>query len=294
MWSGRGPWTLTLTQLLETPADLAAGTWDIAHDRKSLNDGTGNSWARRSNNLKRLQGKVAVITGGSSGMGFATAEQFVSEGAYVYVTGRREEELNAAVAEIGKNIAAVQGDVSNLEDLDRLYAKIAEEKGRVDVVFANAGIGNQMAPLGSITEEQIDRTFNVNVRGLIFTVQKALPLMHEGASIILNASSASIKGIGSLSVYAASKAAVRSLARSWTTDLKGRSIRVNAISPGYTETSIFETLDWTKEQFEEVKTGITKTIPLGRWAYSAEIAKAAVFLASDESSCQRSSEIVDF
>ena len=280
--------------MLETPADLAAGTWDIAHDRKSLNDGTGNSWARRSNNLKRLQGKVAVITGGSSGMGFATAEQFVSEGAYVYVTGRREEELNAAVAEIGKNIAAVQGDVSNLDDLDRLYAKIAEEKGRVDVVFANAGIGNQMAPLGSITEEQIDRTFNVNVRGLIFTVQKALPLMHEGASIILNASSSSIKGIGSLSVYAASKAAVRSLARSWTTDLKGRSIRVNAISPGYTETSIFETLDWTKEQFEEVKTGITKTIPLGRWAYSAEIAKAAVFLASDESSCQRSSEIVDF
>ncbi|HTF66269.1 MAG TPA: SDR family oxidoreductase, partial [Edaphobacter sp.] len=142
----------------------------------------------------------------------------------------------------------------------------------------------QMAPLGSITEEQIDRTFNVNVRGLIFTVQKALPLMHEGASIILNASSSSIKGIGSLSVYAASKAAVRSLARSWTTDLKDRGIRVNTISPGYTETSIFETLDWSKEQFEEIKAGITKTIPLGRWAFSEEIAKAAVFLASDESS----------
>jgi NAD(P)-dependent dehydrogenase (short-subunit alcohol dehydrogenase family) len=140
-----------------------------------------------------------------------------------------------------------------------------------------------MAPLGSITEEQIDRTFNVNVLGLIFTVQKALPLMHDGASIILNASSASIKGIGSLSVYAASKAAVRSLARSWTTDLKDRCIRVNAISPGYTETSIFETLDWTKEQFEEIKAGITKTIPLGRWAHSEEIAKAAVFLASEES-----------
>jgi NAD(P)-dependent dehydrogenase (short-subunit alcohol dehydrogenase family) len=239
---------------------------------------------QKEQQLNRLQGKVAVITGGSSGMGFATAEQFVSEGAYVYITGRREKELNAAVAKIGKNIAAVQGDVSNLQDLDRLYAKIAEDKGRVDVVFANAGIGNQMAPLGSITEEQIDRTFNVNVRGLIFTVQKALPLMHEGASIILNASSASIKGIGSLSVYAASKAAVRSLARSWTIDLKDRSIRVNTISPGYTETSIFETLDWTKEQFEEVKAGITKTIPLGRWAHSEEIAKAAVFLASDESS----------
>jgi NAD(P)-dependent dehydrogenase (short-subunit alcohol dehydrogenase family) len=204
-------------------------------------------------------------------------------GAYVYITGRREKELDAAVTKIGKNIAAVQGDVSNLEDLDRLYAKIAEDKGRVDVVFANAGIGSQRAPLGSITEEQIDRTFNVNVRGPIFTVQKALPLMHDGASIILNASSASIKGIGSLSVYAASKAAVRSLARSWTTDLKDRSIRVNAISPGYTETSIFETLDWTKEQFEEIKAGITKTIPLGRWAHSEEIAKAAVFVGSEES-----------
>jgi NAD(P)-dependent dehydrogenase (short-subunit alcohol dehydrogenase family) len=239
---------------------------------------------QKDQQLNRLQGKVAVITGGSSGMGFATAEQFVREGAYVYITGRREKELDAAVAKIGKNIAAVQGDVSNLKDLDRLYAKIAEHKGRVDIVFANAGIGNQMAPLGSITEEQIDRTFNVNVRGLIFTVQKALPLMQEGASIILNASSASIKGVGSLSVYAASKAAVRSLARSWTTDLKDRSIRVNTISPGYTETSIFETLDWTKEQFEEIKAGITKTIPLGRWAYSEEIAKAAVFLASEESS----------
>ena len=234
--------------------------------------------------MNRLEGKVAVITGGSSGIGFATAEQFVSEGAYVYVTGRRKAELNSAATKIGKNIAAVPGDVSSLEDLDRLYAKIAEEKGRVDVVFANAGIGNQMAPLGSITEEQIDRTFSVNVRGLIFTVQKALPLMHKGASIILNASSASIKGIGSLSVYAASKAAVRSLARSWTADLNGRGIRVNAVSPGYTETSIFETLDWSKEQFEEVKASITKTIPLGRWAHSAEIAKVAVFLASDESS----------
>jgi len=235
--------------------------------------------------MNRLEGKVAVITGGSSGIGFATAEQFVSEGAYVYITGRREAELNSAVTKIGKNIAAVPGDVSSLEDLDRLYAKIAEEKGRVDVVFANAGIGNQMAPLGSITEEQIDRTFSVNVRGLIFTVQKALPLMHKGASIILNASSASIKGIGSLSVYAASKAAVRSLARSWTADLNGRGIRVNAVSPGYTETSIFETLGWSKEQLEEVKASITKTIPLGRWAHSAEIAKVAVFLASDESSC---------
>jgi NAD(P)-dependent dehydrogenase (short-subunit alcohol dehydrogenase family) len=150
--------------------------------------------------------------------------------------------------------------LSDLAHLDRLYKQIAEEKGRVDIVFANAGIfASQMAALGSITEEQIDRTFNLNVRGLIFTVQKALPLMHEGGSIILNASTASIKGIGSLSVYAASKAAVRSLARSWTTDLKDRKIRVNTLSPGYTETAIFETLEWTKEQFEAVKSAQSST-----------------------------------
>jgi NAD(P)-dependent dehydrogenase (short-subunit alcohol dehydrogenase family) len=193
--------------------------------------------------MNRIQNKIAIITGGSEGMGLATAERFVAEGAYVYITGRRRRELDAAATKIGKNVTAIQGDASDLAHLDRLYEKIAEEKGRVDIVFANAGIGSQMAALGSITEEQIDRTFNLNVRGLIFTVQKTLPLMHEGGSIILNASSASIKGIGSLSVYAASKAAVRSLARSWTTDLKGRNIRVNTLSPGYTETSIFETLE---------------------------------------------------
>jgi NAD(P)-dependent dehydrogenase (short-subunit alcohol dehydrogenase family) len=234
--------------------------------------------------MNRLQNKIAIITGGSKGMGLATAEQFVAEGAYVYITGRRRQELDAAVTKIGKNVTAIQGDASDLAHLDRLYEKIAEEKGRVDIVFANAGIGNQMAALGLITEEQIDQTFNLNVRGLIFTVQKALPLMHEGSSIIMNASIASIKGIGSTSVYAASKAAVRSLARSWTTDLKDRKIRVNTLSPGYTETSIFETLEWTKEQFEAVKSGITTTIPLGRWAQPEEIARAAVFLASDESS----------
>jgi NAD(P)-dependent dehydrogenase (short-subunit alcohol dehydrogenase family) len=234
--------------------------------------------------MNRLQNKIAIITGGSKGMGLATAEQFVAEGAYVYITGRRRRELDAAAAKIGKNVTAIQGDASDLAHLDQLYEKIAEQKGRVDIVFANAGIGNQMAALGSITEEQIDRTFNLNVRGLIFTVQKALPLMHEGGSIILNASTASIKGIGSLSVYAASKAAVRSLARSWTTDLKDRKIRVNTLSPGYTETSIFETLEWTKEQFEAVKSSIATTIPLSRWAQPEEIARAAVFLASDESS----------
>jgi NAD(P)-dependent dehydrogenase (short-subunit alcohol dehydrogenase family) len=234
--------------------------------------------------LSKLQGKIAVITGGNSGIGLATAEQFVAEGAYIYITGRRQEQLDAAVARIGRNVTGVQGDVANLGDLDRLYAQIAEEKGRVDVVFANAGIGNHMAPLGSITEEQFDSTFNINVRGLLFTVQKALPLMGEGGSILLNASTASIKGIGALSVYSASKAAVRSLARCWTSDLKDRKIRVNVISPGYTETPIFETLDWPKEQFEAVKAGITPTIPLGRWAQPEEIAKVAVFLASDDSS----------
>ena len=171
--------------------------------------------------MGRLEGKVAVITGGSSGIGPATAERFVAEGAHVFITGREQPRLEAAVAKIGRNVTGIQGDASNLADLDRLYTKSSAETGRVDVVFANAGIGNQMAPLGEITEAQIDKTFNLNVRGLIFTVQKALPFMQEGGSIILNASTASIKGIAGLSVYAASKAAVRSLARSWTTDLKG-------------------------------------------------------------------------
>jgi NAD(P)-dependent dehydrogenase (short-subunit alcohol dehydrogenase family) len=234
--------------------------------------------------LSKLQGKIAVVTGGSSGIGLATAEEFVAEGAHVYITGRRQQYLDAAVKQIGRNITGVQGDVANLADLDRLYAQIAKEKGKVDLVFANAAIANQMAPLGSITEEQFDVTFNANVRGLLFTVQKALPLMREGGSVILNASSASIKGIASLGVYSASKAAVRSLARTWTVDLKDRRIRVNVLSPGYTETPIFETLGWSHERFETVKAGVSATIPLGRWGQPKEIAKAAVFLASDDSS----------
>ena len=181
--------------------------------------------------MGKLQGKIAVVTGGNSGIGLATAEAFVAEGAYVYITGRRQKELDAAVARIGKNVTGVQGDVANLSDLDRLYAQVEKEKGRVDVLFANAGIGNQMAPIGSITEEQFDSTFNINVRGLLFTVQKALPLMQKGASIILNSSIASISGMAAISVYSASKAAVRSFARGWTNDLKDRGIRVNVIAP---------------------------------------------------------------
>lgn len=234
--------------------------------------------------MSRLEGKIAVITGGASGIGLATAEQFVAEGAYVYITGRRQEQLDAAVARIGRDVTAMRGDVANLDDLNRLYAQIAKEKGRLDVVFANAGIGNQMAPLGSITEEQFDLTFHINVRGLLFTVQKALPLMSKGGSILLNASSAWKKGAPALSVYSASKAAVRSLARSWTVDLKDRGIRVNVISPGVTETPIFDTLGWSKEQFEAIKERYTEKIPLGRWGQPEETAKAAVFLASDDSS----------
>jgi NAD(P)-dependent dehydrogenase (short-subunit alcohol dehydrogenase family) len=234
--------------------------------------------------MGKLQSKIALITGGSSGIGLATAEEFVAEGAYVYITGRRQKQLDAAVARIGRNVTGIQGDVANLADLDRLYAQIEKDNGRLDVVFANAGIGNQVAPLGSITEEQFDLTFDINVRGLLFTVQKALPLMQKGGSILLNSSTASVKGVPAVSVYSASKAAVRSLARCWTSDLKGRGIRVNVIAPGYTETPIFETLDWPKERLEVVKAGITPTIPLGRWGQPEETAKVAVFLASDDSS----------
>ena len=234
--------------------------------------------------MGKLEGKIAVITGGNSGIGLATAEAFVAEGAHVYITGRRQERLDAAVARIGRNVIGVQGDVANLADLDRLYAQIERERGCVDVVFANAGIGNQIAPLGSITAEQFDLTFNINVRGLLFTVQKALRLMQKGGSILLNSSIASVKGLAASSVYSASKAAVRSLARCWTSDLKDRGIRVNVIAPGYTETPIFETLDWSKEQFDAVKDSITPAIPLGRWGRPEETAKAAVFLASSDSS----------
>ncbi|MBR8833467.1 MAG: SDR family oxidoreductase [Stigonema ocellatum SAG 48.90 = DSM 106950] len=231
----------------------------------------------------KLTGKIALITGGNSGIGLATAQRFVEEGAYVFITGRRQNELDAVVKKIGENVTAVQGDVSNLADIDRLYTTIKQEKGHLDILFANAGSG-ELAPLGSITEEHFDKTFNTNVKGLLFTVQKALPLMSEGSSIILNASITSIKGTRAFSVYSASKAAVRSFARNWTLDLKERKIRVNAISPGVVPTPGYNLMGLSEEQVLGFVASQVDTIPLGRVGTTDEIAKAVVFLASDDSS----------
>ena len=233
--------------------------------------------------MSKLEGKVAVITGGNSGIGLATAQQFVSDGAYVFITGRRQSELDSAATQIGKNnVTAVRGDVSNLTDLDRLYAKVKEQKGQIDVLFANAGIVG-VAPLGEISEEHFDKTFGINVKGLLFTVQKALPLFQDGGSIILNASIAASKGIDASSVYSATKAAIRSFARTWTADLKQRKIRVNAISPGRIDTPIFNAV-LNEEQTKQFNATVVANVPLGRMGNPDEVAKAASFLASDDSS----------
>jgi NAD(P)-dependent dehydrogenase (short-subunit alcohol dehydrogenase family) len=233
--------------------------------------------------MGKLEGKIALVTGGNGGIGLATAKRFVSEGAYVFITGRRIEELAAAVKEIGKNVTGVQGDVSKLADLDRLFAQIKREKGKLDIVFANAGVA-KYAPLGTITEEFYDSIFNTNVKGLLFTVQKALPLLPDGASIILNASIVGSKGFAANSVYSATKAAVRSFARTWTTDLKDRRIRVNAVSPGATDTPGARDLLASSEVGEQRKKMISTMTPLGRIGTPDEIAKAVVFLACDDSS----------
>jgi NAD(P)-dependent dehydrogenase (short-subunit alcohol dehydrogenase family) len=240
--------------------------------------------------MRRLDGKIAVITGGNSGIGLATATRFTAEGAEVVIVGRRQEELDKALVAIGPRATAVQGDVSSLDDLDRIFAEVKATRGRIDVMFANAGLGDKQA-IGSITEGSFDRIFGVNVKGTLFSVQKALPLMKQGGSIILTGSTTGSMGEPSFSVYSASKAAVRNLARCWASDLKGTGIRVNVLSPGPTRTpGLLNGLARSGQQ-EAAVTAFAALIPLGRMGNADEIAAAAVFLASDESSFMTGSEL---
>ncbi len=238
--------------------------------------------------MGKLDGKVAVVTGANSGIGLATAKRLVADGAYVFITGRRKAELDAAAREIGRNVTAVQGDVSSLADLDRLFATVKELKGRIDILFANAGVA-EAAPLGTISEDQYDRTFGANVKGTLFTVQKALPLLPDGASIILTSSIVGSKGFANLSVYNATKAALRSFARSWTTDLQRRKIRVNVVSPGTIDTPGLRGLAHTDGEGLDRLYG--DKIPLGRVGQPDEIASAVSFLASADSSYVAGTEL---
>jgi NAD(P)-dependent dehydrogenase (short-subunit alcohol dehydrogenase family) len=233
--------------------------------------------------MAKLNGKVAVITGGSSGIGLATAKLFVQEGAYVFITGRRQAELDKAKAEIGKNVTAVQGDVAKLSDLDKLYATVKSEKGALDIVVANAAIV-EMVPTKDVTPEHYDKTFNINARGSFFTVQKALPLLRNGGSIVLVSSVASVKGIPFYVTYSATKAAMRSFVRSWAADFKDRGIRVNTLSPGPIDTPIMESQVKSKEEADALKANFAKMIPLGRLGRSEEMAPAILFLVSEDSS----------
>jgi NAD(P)-dependent dehydrogenase (short-subunit alcohol dehydrogenase family) len=236
--------------------------------------------------MAKLESKVAVITGGTSGMALASAKLFVEEGAYVFITGRRQEQLDKAIKEIGKNVTGVQGDAGNLADLDRLFDTVKMEKGHFDILFASAGIGDMTVPLAVTTEKLFDDTFNVNARGTFFAAQKALPLLRDGGSIILNTSIANILGQPGASVYSASKAAVRSFARTWTSELKDRKIRINAVSPGAIgDTGSFEHIP------AEMKSYLISQTPVGRLGLSREIAATVVFLASDDSSFITGSEI---
>jgi NAD(P)-dependent dehydrogenase (short-subunit alcohol dehydrogenase family) len=234
-------------------------------------------------NSQKLAGKIALVTGGNSGIGLATAQRFVAEGAFVYITGRRQSELDAALQILGSQAFAIQGDVSNLADLDRAIATIKEQKGSLDVLFANAGIA-EFAPVGTVTEAEYDRQFDINVKGTFFTVQKALPLLVDGAAIVLMASIVGSKGSESSTVYSATKAAIRSLARTLTTDLKSRRIRVNAVSPGPIETPGLNSVASLTGQAEQFKAQMVSVVPMGRLGEADEIAKAVVFLASDDSS----------
>ena len=227
--------------------------------------------------MGKLQGKVAVITGATAGIGLAAAELFVKEGAHVFITGRRQKELDAAVRAIGHGVTGVQGDVANLSDLDRLYKTVRATGRRIDIVFANAGFGEFRA-LGEITEQHFDKLFDLNVKGTLFTVQKALPLLNDGASIILTGSVASIKGTPAFWVYGATKAAIRNFVRGWTVELKDRGVRANVLSPGPTDTPL------VARQSPDAIARIVSTVPIGRMGTSEEIAKAALFLASDDSS----------
>ena len=231
---------------------------------------------------KPLSNKIALVTGGSTGIGLASAQELAAQGAKVYITGRRQQELDAAIALIGTSAKGIRADVSRLDDLDKVYAQIAEESGRLDILFANAG-GGDMLPLGAISEEHFDRIFGTNVRGVLFTVQKALPLLGAGSSIILTGSTVSVKGTANFSVYSASKAAVRNFARSWALDLQGRGIRVNVVSPGPVKTPGLGGLV-AEEQRQGLFEALAAQVPLGRIGEPAEVGKAVAFLASDTAS----------
>jgi NAD(P)-dependent dehydrogenase (short-subunit alcohol dehydrogenase family) len=237
-----------------------------------------------STNSSKIAGKIALVTGGTSGIGLATAKRFVTEGAHVFITGRRQAELDAAVRELGPGATGVRGDVSKLSDLDHLFTTIKSQKGRLDILFANAG-GGAFMPLEQITEEHFDKYFGINVKGTLFTVQKALPLMTGGGAIVINGSMVSVKGLPAFGVYAATKAALRSFARTWSVDLKGRNIRVNVVSPGTVVTPGYKNeLGLTDEQIQGFSAQAASTAPLGRVGTPDEIAKAVLFLASDDSS----------